>query len=144
MANVAPKSWETARVEYEQALSQYQNCTVLRRQDMAFVTTVQAAVLTIIGSRLFNLDLSDVLLSLIAFFLLLLGLNSERRLSHYMDAYSQKAREIEGAFGLSLVSCGLLEVRKERFLFSNSKVFPIYYLFFMIAWIVIWLKNWIT
>jgi hypothetical protein len=123
------KTWEAAKLEYEQALSQYQNCTILRRQDMAFVTTVQAAVLTIIGPRLPHLDLGSLLLSLIACFLLLLGINGERRLSSYMDAYSKKAQQIEEEFGLSLVMSGLSKTRNKKLLFSNATMFPLYYTF---------------
>jgi hypothetical protein len=61
-----PDAWELARLEYETALEQYRQLTALRRQDMAFVTTVQAAVLTIIGSNLLNLDVSGWLLSWVA------------------------------------------------------------------------------
>lgn len=136
-----PPNWETAKLEYEQALSQYQNCTVLRRQDMAFVTTVQGAVLAILGPQLSNLDTSGIVLSLIAFFLLLVGINSERRLSNYMEAYFKRAREIEQQFGLALVSLGFEKVRKSRSIFSNSRVFPLYYSFLMIAWMIIWVRN---
>jgi hypothetical protein len=108
---------------------------------MAFVTTVQGAVLAILGPRLPNLDTSGIVLSLIAFFLLLLGINSERRLSNYMEAYFKRAREIEQQFGLALVSLGFEEVRKRRSIFSNSRVFPLYYSFLMIAWIIIWVRN---
>ena len=68
-------SWEIAQAEYESAMEEYRHYTNLRRQDMTFVTTAQLAVLTIIGTRLVNLGLADFLLSLIAFFLLLLGIN---------------------------------------------------------------------
>ena len=144
MAPNQPSDREAAKVEYEQALGQYQNCTVLRRHDMAFVTTVQGAVLTIIGPRLPDLDSSGVVLSLIAFFLLLLGINSERRLSNYMDAYFTRAREIEQQLGLALVSRGFEEVRKRRSLVSNSVVFPLYYAFLMVAWVVIWVRSFIA
>ncbi|HEU4835122.1 MAG TPA: hypothetical protein VFS90_11925 [Pyrinomonadaceae bacterium] len=76
-----PKSWEQAKAEYDVGLQQYRLNSTLRRQDMAFVTTVQAAILTIIGAKLLSLDFSGFLLSAIAFFVLLLGLNSERRLA---------------------------------------------------------------
>ena len=147
--DVSPKTdslsgWDVAKTEYEQALGQYQNFTIVRRQDMAFVTTVQGAVLTIIGSKLPHLDLSSFVLSLIAFFILLLGVNSERRLAGYMDAYFKRARELESQFGMSLLSGGLHQVRGRRFLLSNSLVFPLFYLFFMLAWVVIWVRHLIS
>jgi uncharacterized membrane protein len=141
MASNQPSNVEMAKVEYEQALSQYQNCTVLRRHDMAFVTTAQGAVLAIIGPRLPTLDSSGIVLSLIAFFLLLLGINSERRLSNYMEAYFKRAREIEQQFGLALVSLGFEKVQKRKLLLSNSIVFPLYYTCLMVAWIIIWVRN---
>lgn len=141
MASDQSANFEMTKVEYEQALGQYQNCTVLRRQDMAFVTTAQGAVLAIIGPRLPSLELSDIVLSLIAFFLLLLGVNSERRLSNYMEAYFKRAREIEQQFGLKLVSLGFEEVRKRRSILSNSTVFPLYYTSLMVAWIIIWVRS---
>lgn len=87
MQNKQPEPWELARLEYEAALEQYRQLTPLRRQDMAFVTTAQAAILTIVGTKLLNLDASGFLLSLIAVFVLFLGINSERRLSGYMSGY---------------------------------------------------------
>ena len=136
-----PTPWEIAKTEYEQALAQYQNCTALRRQDMVFVATVQGAVLTVIGAQLSDLRLAGFLLSLIAFCLLLVGLNSERRLSSYMSAYARRAREIEEQFGLSLVSLGAGETRRRRFLVSNSVAFPVFYSALMVAWVVIWVRN---
>jgi hypothetical protein len=59
--------------------------------------------------------------------------NSERRLSNYMEAYFKRAREIKQQFGLALVSLGFEEVQKKRSLLSNSIVFPLYYTSLMIA-----------
>jgi hypothetical protein len=143
-------SWETAKLEYEVAVEQYRHFSSLRRQDMAFVTTVQAAVLTIIGSKLLALDFSSLVLSIIAFFVLLLGINSERRLSAYMGSYMYRAREIESEYGMSLLSPSGNNVQKKRLLLSNSYVFPLYFCIFIIAWFTVWALNlsiklnWIT
>lgn len=136
-----PESWELAKLEYESALEQYRQLTSLRRQDMTFVTTVQAAVLTIIGTKLLNFDASSFLLSLIAIFVLFLGLNSERRLAGYMSAYMRRAKEIEAEYGMTLISFGIQEVKGKTLLISNSIIFPLYYSFFFIAWIVVWILN---
>lgn len=135
------KSWEYAKVEYDVGLRQYQLNSSLRRQDMAFVTTVQAAVLTIIGSKLLSLDFSGFLLSAIAFFVLLLGLNSERRLAGYMEGYMQRARQIEKEYGMTILSHSWSAVKRRRLLFSNAKVFPVYYCIFILAWLSIWVWN---
>lgn len=136
-----PDAWELARLEYETALEQYRQLASLRRQDMTFVTTVQAAVLTIIGTKLLELDASGLLLSLIAVFVLFLGINSERRLSGYISAYMRRAKNIEAEYGMSLLTSGIQEVQTMRFLLSNSVIFPLYYSFFILAWIGVWVLN---
>jgi hypothetical protein len=141
MTSSLVRNWEIAKLEYEQELTQYQNCTVLRRQDMAFVTTAQGAVLAIISSKLLVLDLASFLLSLIACFLLILGFNSERRLSSYMKAYSEKARQVEDELGLSLIKTGFSEIRNKRLLFSNSVLFHVYYPLLIFGWVVVWVSN---
>jgi hypothetical protein len=137
-------SWETAKVEYEIALEQHQHYSSLRRQDMAFVTTVQAAALTIIGSKLLSLDTSGFLLSIIAFFVLLLGINSERRLSAYIAGYIHRARQIESEYGMSLLSVSWNEVQSRKLLLSNTIVFPLYYFAFILVWASIWVLNLLT
>jgi hypothetical protein len=136
-----PESWELARLEYETALEQYRQLTSLRRQDMTFVTTTQAAILTIVGTKLLNLDASGFLLSLIAVFVLCLGINSERRLSGYMSGYMRRAKEIESEYGMLLLSFGIQEVKNKKLLVSNSMIFPLYYAFFFIAWLIVWILN---
>ena len=143
MAINKTQSWEFAKVEYENALEHYRHYTGLRRQDMAFVTTVQAAVLTIIGGNLRSLDLANLLLSFIAFFVLLLGINNERRLTAYMAGYMKRATQIETHYKMSLLVEGRQEVLNRKLLFSNVVIFPIYYFIFAIAWIVVWVLNFI-
>ena len=141
MPSKQPESWELARLEYEAALEQYRQLTSLRRQDMTFVTTTQAAILTIVGTKLLNLDASGFLLSLIAVFVLCLGINSERRLSGYMSGYMRRAKEIESEYGMLLLSFGIQEVKNKKLLVSNSMIFPLYYAFFFIAWLIVWILN---
>ena len=141
MQSKQPESWELARLEYEAALEQYRQLTSLRRQDMAFVTTAQAAILTIVGTKLLNLDASGFLLSLIAVFVLFLGINSERRLSGYMSGYMRRAKEIESEYGMRLLSSGIQELKNKKLLMSNSVIFPLYYAFFFVAWMIIWILN---
>jgi hypothetical protein len=111
---------------------------------MAFVTTVQGAVLTIIRERLLDLDPSSLLLSVIAVFVLLLGVNSERRVSAYMVGNMRRANEIELEYGMSLLSSGRREVRERKLLFANRIVFPFYYLIFIVVWIGVWILNLLT
>ena len=141
MPSKQPESWELARLEYEAALEQYRQLTSLRRQDMTFVTTTQAAILTIVGTKLLNLDASGFLLSLIAVFVLCLGINSERRLSGYMSGYMRRAKEIESEYGMQLLSLGIQEVKNKKLLVSNSVIFPVYYAFFFMAWLIVWILN---
>lgn len=139
--NISFQQWESAKLEYEKAFSQYLHYTSLRRQDMAFVTTVQIAIFTIIGSNLLQLDIMRLILSFIAFFVLLLGVNNERRLTAYMAGYMIRARQIESEYGLSLISTSTQEVNKRKLLISNTIVFPLYYCIFCISWIIVWVLN---
>ncbi|SEI69988.1 hypothetical protein SAMN04487995_1772 [Dyadobacter koreensis] len=135
-------NWEIAKTEYEEALNQYRNTTLLRRQDIAFIITVQGAVISIIGSKMLMLDMSSLLLSAVAVFLLFIGLNNELRLSKYMEIYMDRAKEIESEFGLKLI-ISAYEVRHKKFEFSNSKTFPAFYIFLIVSWLFVWVKNFI-
>jgi hypothetical protein len=141
MTATETKNWEVAKVEYENALAQYRHYTSLRGQDMMFVTTVQAAVLTIIGPKLPNLDFAYFLLSVVAFFALLVGINSQWRLSAYMAGFMQRAMQIETEYGMSFLSVGKREVDKKKLLRTTAFVFSFYHLIFILAWIVIWIWN---
>jgi hypothetical protein len=136
-----PEPWEIAKLEYQAALEQYRQLTSLRRQDMTFVTTAQAAILTIVGSKILSLDASGFLLSMVAVFALFLGMNSERRLSGYMSAYIRRAKEIESEYGMQLLSFGIQELRNKKLLISNSIIFPLYYSFFLVVWVIVWILN---
>ncbi|MCA1566434.1 MAG: hypothetical protein LC803_12495 [Acidobacteria bacterium] len=144
MSSNDTKIWDIAREEYSSALGLFRHFSSLRRQDMAFVTTVQAAILTIIGSKLLSLDFSSFLLSTIAFFVLLLGLNSERRLAAHMQGEMSRAKQIEEAYGMTLLSTAYKEVESRKMLMENKVVFPLYYFIFIIAWIIIWTLNSLT
>jgi hypothetical protein len=122
------QKWKFSKKEYEKAIELYLHFSSLRRQDMAFVTTVQAAVLTIIGKNIMNLDLASIILSVIAFFVLLLGFNSERRIAAYMAGYMKRACQIESEYGMTLLSNGADSIKRKIFLFSNALIFPLYYL----------------
>jgi hypothetical protein len=143
MAKTKTQSWDLAKVEYENALDLYRHYTSLRRQDMAFVTTVQAAALTIIGKNLLSLDASNLLLSVIAFFVLVLGFNNERRITAYMTGYIKRANQIETDHNMSLLVEGRKEVSKRKLLFSNTIIFPLYYFIFAAAWVVVWVINYV-
>jgi hypothetical protein len=107
-------------------LEQYRQLTSLRRQDITFVTTAQAAILTIVGTKILDLDASGFLLSLIAVFVLFLGINSERRLSGYMSGYMRRAKEIESEYGMQLLSSSIQALKQKKLLISNAVIFPLY------------------
>jgi len=60
--------------------------TCLRRQDMLFVIAISGTALTIIGSDLLPMKPVHIALSCITFLVILLGMNSERRLTSYMGS----------------------------------------------------------
>lgn len=141
MRESVPEPWELARLEYETAVEQYRHMSSLRRQDIAFVTTVQGAVFSVVGSKLLALDSAALCLSLIAVVVLLVGINSEWRLAAYMKAYMKRIREIEAEYGMSLLSLAGIELSKQRRLLSNSVVFPFYYIVFLLVWVSILILN---
>ncbi len=133
--------WERDKLEYEHAFLQFQHHSTLRRQDMAFVTTVQVAVFSIIGQKILSMDLVSTVLSLFAFFVCVMGLNNERRLSAYMTGYMARARQIESNNDMTLAASGRNELKKRKFLFSNTTLFPLYYVITLAVWLVIWAQN---
>jgi hypothetical protein len=135
------KCWDKAKTEYDNAISQYRHFMSIRRTDMAFVTTVQAAVLTIVKPNLLKLDESSFFLTLLVFLLLFVGANSERRISAYMQGYMNRAKQIERDHGMSLLHQASEEVKNVKFVFSNRKAFLLYYAAFILVWLVIWGIN---
>jgi hypothetical protein len=133
--------WEVSKTEYDNALSQLRSYGGHGRQDMVFVTTVQGVVLTIIGSSLPNLNMAGFLLSIIAFLVTLLGINSQRRLNAYMSGYMHRARQIEMKYNMSLVQIGRKEIQSKKWLFPNNTMFLIYHFALLISWIAIWTVN---
>lgn len=134
-------TWEVGKTEYESAMEEYRHYTTIRRQDMAFVTTTQIAILTIIGDNIVALDLSKLLLSFVAFFILIQGLNSELRMSAYLSGYKNRAKDIERSQGMRLLKSGEEAVKHQKFQISNRKMFPVYYIVFMLVWVGIWVIN---
>jgi len=141
MASSDPAAVELAKLEFEAALTAYAQATTLRRQDMAFITTVQGAVLTIVGDKLLNLDVRGALLSAIAMFTLLMGLNTDRRLNAYMRGYMQRAKGIEAEWDMHVLSTASESVGRTRGLVRSSTASSLYYILFIIAWVVIWNLN---
>ncbi len=129
------------KTEYETAVSQFRHFASLRRQDMAFVTTFQTAMLVFIKDRLNELSLTDFFLTIIAFLVLVMGLNNERRLYAYMFGYMKRARQIEINWGMSVLHYGYESVKKLKYLKSNRDTFQIYYFIFILLWFIIWLIN---
>lgn len=138
---VADNEWDAAKLEYDNALHQLRHYSSLGRQDIAFVTTIQGAALTIIGDKLLSLNATGVVLSVLSCFVLLLGANSQRRLWTYMSGYVRRATQIEGKYNMLLLQTGKLEVESKRLLFSNNYLFLFFHLMLFLAWVVIWIIN---
>lgn len=75
------------KAEYEACFKMLNLYTTSRRQDMTIVAAAQAAVLAIVARNILNFELHHFLLSLVALFVTLMGLNSDRRHSAYMKGY---------------------------------------------------------
>lgn len=141
MAPAEKQTWDIAKTEYENALQHYRHFTDLRGRDAIFTTTVQVGVLTIIGSKLPILNLTGFLLSIVAVFSVLLGINNMRRLSAYLNGFSSRAIEIEKNFGMSLISRGKKEVSQKRISPPSAVLFLLYHYIFLLVWIIIWVWN---
>ena len=139
--NAQENGWEQAKTEYQCANANYNHFSDIRRQDMAFATTVQAAVLTIVNSHLLDLNTPKFLLTLIAFLVLVIGINSERRVSAYMAGYMVRAKQIEDSYSMALLHEGTRAVQGTKLLLPNRRTFLLYYTAFIAAWLVIWLLN---
>jgi hypothetical protein len=131
----------TATAEYTLGLEVFRHWSGVRRQDMVFTTTVQGAVFTILGKNVLQLHVADFALSCIAFFVVVLGFNSERRVAAYMRGAAQRLKEVEPMTGMALFSAGATEVARTRGLAANAKVFMIYYLVLGLAWLFVWAGN---
>ena len=127
--------------EYTAALEMLRYCSNLRRQDMVFVTTVQGAVISILGNKLLALDIGRFALSWIAFAVVLHGLNSERRNSAYRRGYLARALDLENQLGLLLVHTAKDEIARTRLLASNAYSFNTYYGMLALSWLVLWIVN---
>lgn len=134
-------NWAIAKVEYESSLKRLLEYTGLRRQGIAFSTTFQAAILSIIGSDILDINISHMLLSIVAFFVLFMGLNNERRLYSYIQGCSDRIKEIENQFDMSFFKSCDRRASEKPMLFSNNSLFQIYYALFIIMWIAIWIIN---
>lgn len=122
-------------------MEQLRSYSSLGRTDVAFVTTVQGAALAIIGDELLALQPSGFLLSAVAAIVALIGFNAERRLYSYMSAYMTRAREIEAANGLSLLTAARNETQRVTWLTSNTNVFRAFYCLSFIGWVLVWILN---
>ena len=123
------------QLEYEQCLEMFRHRTVLRRQGMAFVTTVHGATVAIESGQLLALEASGVALVLLAIFVALLGLNNELRLAAYMKAHGKRAQEIEKCVGIQLVTASISAIKEKPYILSNMVMFPLFYIVLLIGWV---------
>ncbi len=134
-------SADAAKIEYDQAMQFFRDHSNLRRQGLAFVTTVQGAILAVVGSNLSTMELPHVTLAVIGFFVAILGINNERRLISFSIGYLRTARQIEKRSGMSLLSDGYSAVKERRFIISNTRAFLLYYYLISIFWITLLAYN---
>lgn len=135
------KEYSVERTEYTECLNMFRHFGNSRRRDMAFITTAQGVVLTVVGQNLLNLNLSLFILTVIAVFLLITGFNNERRLSAYMRGYIKRAKYLENKIGMNFLAEGFKEIQNTNYIVSNMHTFSAYYVFFTFAWISIWILN---
>jgi hypothetical protein len=135
------EQWEIYKIEYQNAFNQSRHYAQMRRIDMAFVITIQGAILAIIGKDLHNLDLTSFLLTIVSFFAAITGLNSERRLSSKIKGCLNRAKELETEFNMALLTNAWKQRKKTKFLISNMIMFPLLYIVVIFIWIIIWLLN---
>ncbi len=124
-------------MEYQEALAQTRAFATLMRTDVAFATTVQAAILAVIGSHLPLHNIGHTALSVLAFTVAILGINSVDRVYRYMAGYMSRAREIEVRLGLKLITQGHL-MTKTRFNLPIATTFKYYYMLLIVFWMIIW------
>lgn len=141
MAKKFVPNWAVEQVEYTMALAQFRHQSMLRRLDVGFVTTLQVAVLSIIGSNVLTMEAVDMALSVIAAFIVFMGLNNDWRMSAYMTGYLTRAREIEANHSMKLLQSGRDVVESRRRLQRNATVFPMYYILLEVVWVVVWIMN---
>ena len=99
------------------------------RQDVAFTTAVQGAIMAIVGPSLPITNPGHSLLLSLAFTVAMYGRRSTKRLYWYMVSYLTRAREIEISLGMQLISRAGEDIRAlqvtgdgrvHRVLHSNS------------------------
>lgn len=124
--------------EYKLGIELLRHWSTMRRHDIVFVTTIQGAVLTIIGKNLPHLQVADYALTVIAAFVVVLGINSERRLAGYSNGYVRRVQNLELRLGMTLLAEGLAEVQSLRGLVSNYRMFINYYSALFVGWLLLW------
>jgi hypothetical protein len=129
-----------ARLEYEMANARWENATNLRRNGLAFFTTVQGAILSIIGDRITNLKISSYALISFGIIVTLFSWSHELRIASYMKGYQNRMIRIERLFNLDLLRSGQDQAVKMKTI-SNRKLFSWYYRINLIGWLLIILYN---
>lgn len=126
---------ETLLVEYKEALNHVRALATLMRQDITFVTTVQGAVLAIIGMGFPLRNIAHISLAGLAFFVALVSINSVGRSYKYMAEYMSRIREIEGILGMHLFTRGRAVVGR-RVNLSVGAALRIYCGLVVIFWLI--------
>jgi hypothetical protein len=124
--------------EYKLGVELLRHWSTMRRHDIVFVTTIQGAVLTIIAKNLPYLQVADYALTVIAAFVVVLGINSERRLAGYSNGYVRCVQKLERRLDMTLLAEGLAEVQSLKWLVSNYRMFISYYSALLAGWLLLW------
>ena len=131
--------------EYGHALGWWRDISQMRRRDIALFSGGQGAAIIFVGRDIDLIGLDIWAVAVLAFLLALIGLNNEYRLASYMNAFRERAKDIErDSHGMLLVTTALADRDKLRFKFASQYVFQFYYLIIIVGWLllfVLYLSN---
>jgi hypothetical protein len=136
------EKWDTEKLEYKQANEWWRTLSTMRRRDIAFFTAIEVAIITIIRTQLLNLQVEGIILSIIGFFIALIGLNNEYRSYKYLCGFRERARQIEEKQEMTLISSTQNLVSNSQFHKMNtSSAFRLYYALIAVIWLVLWILQ---
>jgi hypothetical protein len=130
--------------EYEQANEWWRKISEMRRHDLAAFTAIQGAALTVIGDHLLDMKAHQLLVSLVAFVVLLVGYNNERRLSAFLEKIVERSCAIEQQRRMTLLSNARDYMNTRPGIVKTTRTFGAFYVAAGSSWVVIWLMNIMT
>jgi hypothetical protein len=136
------ENWDTEKLEYKQANEWWRTLCNMRHRDIVFFTAIEVAIITVLRTQLLNLQVEGIILSIIGFFIALIGLNNECRLYKYLCGFRERARQIEDNQEMTLISKTQYLVGNSMFQkIKSSLVFRLYYAFIAAIWLVLWILQ---